>query len=128
MLLLQEAVADYLQSSGVGSIGVTVFLGQLPSSPVGAIAVVGRGGAGNPTAPMEIRNSDVQILCRDGKYTTAANSAELVFRSVAGKWNLTSALQGRMNPDHAVGPKYRDSNNNHVFTLNFSLLTVSTTI
>lgn len=129
MLLLQSTVATYLQSSGVGTLGANIFLGQLPSSPVAVVAVIAQGGqALTDNGPIQVRKGSLQVLIRDATYGPAAVKAESVFVALAGKWNITSSLKGRLIPDHEVGPSYLDTNNNRVFTLNFSVLTVSSSI
>lgn len=128
MLLFQTEVATLLQSSGIGSVSVNIFEGMLPNSPVNAIGVIAQGGTTDPTRPTELQQVKVQVLCRASSYIEAANKAETVFRTVAGKWNLLSSLKGRLVPDHLVGPRYLDENNNFVFPLNFSLFTVSSTV
>jgi hypothetical protein len=105
-----------------------VFEGTLPSSPVSAIGVIGQGGVTNPTGPTELRRVKLQVLCRERTYIDAVTKAELVYKTVAGKWNQLATLKGRLVSDHEVGPHYLDSNNNHVFSLNFTLFTVSSTV
>jgi len=133
MLQLQHEVAQYLQTSGIGSIGLTLFEGTLPSTPRVAVAVVAQGGnyrAGDPwgDGATGVYRVSLQVLCRNTAYITAAQKAEAVFAKLHGTWNVLPRLRGPVNADHFPGPMYRDDNNDFVFSLNFSMVTVATTL
>jgi hypothetical protein len=126
MLLLQQEVRTHLASSAVGTIGYSLFY-QLPDSPPTAIAVNATGGSPG-TGPVTIRRPTFQVLCRAQRKVTAATNATSVFGVLHGRWNVLATIKGRIVADHEVGPYYRDANNNFVYTLNFGIFTVASTI
>jgi hypothetical protein len=128
MIQLINEVGTYLQSSGIGSLSVGLFIGQMPNSPPTCTSVLGQGGVGIGEAPMEFRRETFQILNRDKSFQSAATQAETVYNLLAGKWNVLSTIKGRIIPDHPPGPYYRDNNNMYVFTNNFRIFTITSTI
>lgn len=123
MLLLQQETVDILQASGVGTIGLGIYLSQLPPTPVNAISVSIQGG----DAAVCPHQYNVQVLCRGPEYLYTAQRAELVHSLLDNRWHNTVNTVGRFSADHPVGPMYRDDNNLFVFTLNYTFITAVST-
>jgi len=123
VLLLQQETAKILQAGGVGSIGLRLFMGQLPSSPVAAVSVSVQGG----DAAVCPQRYNIQVLCRGSEYLSTAQQAELADLILDNRWHKTIGIVGRFLADHSVGPMYRDANNLFVFTLNYTYVTAVST-
>ena len=123
LLLLQQETVSFLQSSGVGTIGLSLFMAQLPSSPTDAISVSVQGG----DAAVCPHRYNVQVLCRGLEYLATATRAELLNSYLDNHWHQTVNAVGRFVADHPVGPMYRDANNLFVFTLNYTYVTAVST-
>lgn len=125
---LQREIGQYLQNSGVGTLSLGIFLGQMPASPSTALAVIGTGGPRNRLEPRQLRRASVQVLSRSNDLAVARSAAETVFELIDGRWNILSTIKGKFTADHQVGPMYRDGSGFFVFTTNYSLVTVASTI
>ena len=123
MLLLQHEIANALQASGVGTITLGLFEGQMPSSPASAISVSVQGG----DAEVCPHRFNIQVLCRGLEYLATAQKAEAVNTALDNRWHRTTLAAGRLTADHPVGPMYRDANNMFVFTLNYTYITAGST-
>ena len=123
MLLLQQETASFLQASGVGTVGMRLFMAQLPSTPVDAVSVSVQGG----DAAVCPHRYNIQVLCRGAEYLSAAQRAETINNVLDNRWHKTASVVGRFTADHPVGPMYRDDNNLYVFTLNYTFITAVST-
>jgi len=122
LLAMTDALAAYLQTSGVGVLQKTLFRNQLPGSPLAAIAVVCTGGSERSGDPL--RRPSVQILVRDtaDRLRPTLALAHRIHQLFDQKVVQLVGLTARCVPDHVPGPWYRDVNQNVVATLNFGLV------
>lgn len=122
MLELLKQTVDYLQDNGVGSKSLTLFYGQLPSTPIGVTAVLGGIGVRDPFES-GLRKPAIQVFVRDEEFAVAAARADTVFRLLDNQWNVLSSIKGRFLAQNTAGDHFRDTNDNPIFTLNFNLTT-----
>ena len=129
MRRLLEDIAIYLNTIGIGTPGQTVFIGNMPNTPVNALGIYSSGGevsvAGSP-----VYRPGFQLLLRrsSGDFANASNLADYLFQVLDDKWNVLDRVRGRIIATSAPGVFFRDDSGNLVFSLNFQVITVITTI
>lgn len=122
MSQLIDDIATYLQSNGVGTLGINLFEGRLPSSPDAAVAVIETGGT-QPNAYIPTKSPSFQVLIR----ATELDLGETV------RQTIRSLLHNQYNTQFVLGGIYFyycrlitegghigvDSNGRDLFSLNF---------
>lgn len=118
-----EAVADYLESEGVGTIATNLFINKMPNTPVDSIAVNGTGGS--QSIPSGLERPTFQILIRRKDPAEGAATAKEIYDLLHDGWGiLGKGWNGRVLATNYHGIYYRDENNHVVYTLNFVLVKV----
>lgn len=72
--MLLDAIASYLQTSGIGTVGVDIFKAQLPDSPDAAVGVFDYAGRASDKAfgtTILIHNPSIQIQVRGSREGSA---------------------------------------------------------
>ncbi|MDQ6989197.1 MAG: minor capsid protein [Mariprofundaceae bacterium] len=113
-------VGTHLQTSGIGTLGVDVFLYQLPHQPTEAVAVIPTGGPRLAADLNAIKRVQFQVLIRADSITSGMQKAEKVFSALDNQANVLANNPGRIFGDHEPGVHFRDANNRVVFSLNFT--------
>jgi hypothetical protein len=119
-----KTVLDALATQTATTLGSTignrgkVFVSTLPDKPTNAIAILATGGpvsrVGDP-----LRGYTVQCLVRNTSYTSGLADAQKIFDDFDGSYHILSTIKFRIEPTTLIGVHYLDSNNRHVFPLNF---------
>lgn len=125
MLTLLNEVATYLQSVAIGVRGKTLFVGQIPNSPIGVTVVVGGVGLRDPLET-GLRKPSFQVIVRDVVYQSAQDRSDLVRRALDNKWNVLGSIKGRVLAETEGPIAFRDQNNHPSFSHNFALTTTLT--
>lgn len=96
MALLDE-IGDYLSSQGVGTVGTTLFLGQMPDTPDAAVAVLEYGGV-EPVRTMSsspaYERPRIQITARAATYPVARSKAQQAWNALDGIGNRNLGSPG----------------------------------
>lgn len=71
-------LAAWLASRGVGAVGSTLFIGQLPPQPIDAVLLVETGGRQGDRA-RGVDFPTIQVTCRSASYASARANAQAVF-------------------------------------------------
>lgn len=131
MATILEALGNYLQAEGVGTLGTNLFLSTMPESPDALIAVYETSGD-RPSFTMgsaatAIDRPSIQVLVRGvrGDYVTARDTAEDI-RTLLGALSNTT-LSGvnvmRVEPASWLLPLGDDENARPVISQNFDCMT-----
>ena len=113
-------VGQYLQASGVGTLGTTLFVGQFPNSPSNSTALVASGGQKQSEGVDPLYRPTLTILVRRTTKTEAENAATTIFNLLDTKWNILTTYKGRCVPDHLPGPNFLSESGHPIYSLNFS--------
>jgi len=130
MSTVLEAVGNYLQAQGHGTLGTNLYLGRMPSSPDVCVGVFEyEGGLPDETfgaAATAIDRPRIQIMCRAGRddYPTARDKAHTL-RALVGAITDTT-LSGirimRIRPVGSVNPLGPDQNDRPLVSVNFEAM------
>lgn len=120
--MLVRDIAQLLQNAGVGTLGVDIFLGQLPASPDNVVAIFEYTGE-PPELHSNIEFPSVQVLVRDNGYNAgrlrigqAQSTLHGVHETlVNGKRYLL--IKANQSPAFLE----RDGNNRVIFIINFTI-------
>jgi hypothetical protein len=84
-------IATYLETAGCGTVGVDLFLGDLPDAPVAAASLVEYGGLPpqRTFGTVAWEQPRVQVLVRDAAYFAARERAERIYRALVAVANTT---------------------------------------
>lgn len=127
MSTILEAVGDYLQAQGQGTLGTSLFLAVMPESPDALVAVYENSGL----SPMETMGSaawavdqpELQVIARGarGDYPGARNRANTI-RGILAAVTETS-ISGihimRIRAEGSVLPMGEDENGRPMVSVNF---------
>ena len=123
ILALASCLADYLETNGVGTQGVDLFVMQLPEVPQVGTALVMTGGpilTGNPT-----RNITFQIHHRNPSAEEGLRKATEINNLLNNKWNIVPGFPGRVESASEAGAAFKDESGNLIYPLSYAV--VSTT-
>jgi len=121
--MLVEDIGNYLQTSGVGTIGTDIFLGQLPVTPDNVIVLFEYAGE-PPDLHSSLEYPGLQVLVRNESYAAGRQKIEQVRSVLHG---LTEAMingrryllvQAKQSPESLA----RDENGRAVFVCNFRVM------
>lgn len=127
-MTILEAVGDYLQAQGVGTLGTDLFLAVMPETPDACVCVYETQGF----APQETMGSaafavdrpGLQVICRGarGDYPGARDKAVSVRNLLAAL--LETTVSGvhilRVTADGGVAPMGEDQNGRPMVSSNYS--------
>jgi len=123
-----EAVGDYLQAEGVGTLGTDLFLAVMPESPDACVCVYEtQGFAPQETmgaAAFAVDRPGLQVICRGGRgdYPAARDAAVSVRNLLAAL--LETTVSGvhilRVSADGGVLPMGEDQNGRPMVSANYS--------
>ena len=127
-MTILEAVGDYLQSEGHGTLGTDLFLAVMPASPDACVCVFETPGFAPQftmgSAVWAVDQPGLQVICRGerGDYPGARDKADAVRAELAAV--LEQTVSGvhvmRIAPDGAVMPMGEDENGRPMLSVNFS--------
>lgn len=132
--MLLDDLADVMSSNGLGTVGVTIFKGALPSTPDACVALLGPYGGLPPVWTMsagpasggrpQVERPRVQVLCRDTRYDAAEQKAVAVRFAIDGLGGFTKNGVGYKSVFMVQEPFYfeRDANNREIFAANLEIL------
>jgi hypothetical protein len=121
-----EDIATYLQTVGVGTIGSTLFKGQIPTLPDNCVAVFQYAGS-SPIVTHDKKVLDslgLQIRVRNTEYSVGMTKAQEIIDLLSPKSNITIgtgfylSVVANQNPV----PLGLDEKGRHEFSVNFSIL------
>ena len=129
-MTILEAVGDYLQTSGQGTLGTSLFLSMMPETPDTLVAVYEN--SGDPpqftmgAAAWAIDRPTLQVICRAtrGDYPTARDKAEAI-RALLGavtEQTLSGINVMRIQPTGSVVPMGEDENLRPMISVNFECM------
>jgi predicted sugar kinase len=102
----RDEIADFLEDAGVGTVGTTIFKGQMPGTPDACVAVIETPGR-EPvhtfgSAGIAIEYPRVQIRCRGAAsdYATPAAQAQTAYVALAAVAN--ESIDGTLY--HSIDP------------------------
>lgn len=110
-------VAKYLESSGIGTLGQTIFYRSMPNSPVKSVAVLAASSPVDRINPMS--QLGFQVLVRDTSLGDGLGKSSKVFGLLHNKWAVLSTVKGYASGVNSPGPHIRDSNDIPYWSLNF---------
>ncbi|AVX21597.1 hypothetical protein SAMN02745885_01654 [Carboxydocella sporoproducens DSM 16521] len=124
--MLIRDIADLIQAGGEGTVGINIFLGQLPVDPDGAVAIYPTGGF-KQTLPIPAVKATAQVIIRALGYEDAYNRAWRIFSLLddGGKGNKISP-SGREMVIKAMQPPFfleRDETGRVLFVFNIEIWT-----
>jgi Bacteriophage minor capsid protein len=128
---LADDLAAHLQTRGAGTVGVDLFVGQLPPLPANAMAVIEYSGApplrvfgATPAQATAQEDARAQVVIRALTHAAARDAAQTaldaldwqMFTGLSGyRYQLVEALQ------RPAFPLYRDANDRPVWVANFRI-------
>lgn len=126
-MTILEAIGDYLQSNGHGTLGTDLFLAVMPEAPDACVAVYESGGQ----SPMQTFGSaayaadrpSVQVICRAERadYPAARDKAAAI-RDLLGAvtdQTISGVTVARISPSGSVLPMGEDENRRPMVSVNF---------
>lgn len=124
--MLLDDVAALLATGGLGTVGTSIFKGDLPLAPDAAIAIWATGGGpaqwtiGDQALPAW-ENPAIMVWVRDKKYTDSQATAESVKNVLDGVVGQTVNGVLYISIDLQSGPAFlkRDENDRVYHSLNF---------
>lgn len=81
--MLLDEIANFLASQALGTVGVDIFKGHLPSNPDDCTVIFETGGYPGSLAA-DIDYPTFQVLCRARDYETARAKAEQIYAQLHG--------------------------------------------
>jgi hypothetical protein len=128
MSTILEAIGDYLQAQGQGTLGTNLFLGMMPETPDACVCVYESSGL----APMEtmgtaafaVEQPGLQVIARGarGDYPGARDKAVAVRALLAAV--IETTISGihvmRISADGSLLPMGEDQNGRPMVSTNFS--------
>lgn len=122
--VIPQAIGDLFQSSGIGTLGVDVFLYGLPQDKNGnAIVIIPTGGpklTGNPTSFKQF-----QISVRNTHIQSALPKVQEIRNLLEETPNVLSGINGRFELDSEPGAYSNDGSGHSITVLNFTFVTAS---
>lgn len=127
-MTILEAVGDYLQAQGQGTLGTNIFLAVMPESPDSCVCVFETAGFAPQftmgAAAWAVDQPGIQVICRGprGNYPAARDKADAI-RGLLGAVvdsTLSSVNVMRIAPDGAVLSMGEDENGRPMVSVNFS--------
>lgn len=118
-MTLEEDVAAYLQDLELGTLGLNMFLGQLPATPNTAMSIMPNGGAviiGDP-----VRHPSFQILVRDVNQKDVMVTARAVHQALHNTWGLLTEHKCRIKAVAEAGNVFLDPASLSMVSLNFDV-------
>lgn len=115
--MLLDEIGTYLQTQGVGTLAVDLFLGRMPATPDTAMSVMEYGGlapvkamSATPGAAV-LEMPSIQVLSRSANYTTARTRAESAYKKLDGFSGVLSGVRyGFISANQAPFFIQRDEN------------------
>jgi len=130
MATILEAVGDYLQAQGHGTLGVNLFLSMMPETPDTLVSVYENAGDSPMftmgAAAWAIDRPTLQVICRAtrGDYPTARDKAETI-RALLGavtEQTLSGINVMRIAPQGSVIPMGEDENLRPMVSANYECM------
>jgi len=121
-LLLVE-LGTYLQTSGVGTLGINLFLGTMPGSPQTGTVIVHTGGFHQPGNPTRFPSFTVQH--RNTRVNSGLATVKTIHGLLDNVWNVLPTITGRIVAASEPGASFNDANGHSVFPLNYNLVTTA---
>lgn len=120
--MLVRDIAQLLQVGGVGTLGVDIFLGQLPASPDNVAAVYEYAGE-PPELHSNIEFPSVQVLVRDRTYSAGRQRIGQVLTTLHGFHETVVSGKRYLLIKANQSPAFleRDDNNRVIFVINFTI-------
>jgi hypothetical protein len=128
MSLIEKDVADYLDSSGFGTIGTNIFFGEwgkdAQDQDIDKQLLVISTSGNNSDQPDLYEEPGFQVLSRGsiaGNATEAGNIATQVWQALiqAGEVTINSVIYQCFEPRSSLMGLGRDENQRHVYSMNF---------
>ena len=117
--MLTQDLGTHLQANGYGTIGASLFLYTMPTSPVACRSIFPDGG---PKFAVEvISRPHVSVIIRDTVITSLMPMANSITALLDKPFTSMSRCQGRFTADNYPVP-YRDENNHWQISLNLSFV------
>lgn len=121
-------IAAYLAANGHGTVGTSIFMGQLPDTPDAATALYESPASRPPVfthgspQPSE-RYPRVQVVVRDADYGAARQRAENIYTTLSGVVNATlgAGEYARIRPIQEPFPLARDTSNRVTVVCNYEI-------
>lgn len=79
--MLADDIATYLQTAGIGTVGSSIFIGQMPDAPTNCIALYQYGGE-PPLVVGGIENPRLTVRVRNATYLNGQNKARDVLKAL----------------------------------------------
>ena len=129
--MLLDAVGAHLAANGIGVVGTSIFLSQIPDSPDFAIGIFEYPGLPSTKAfgtTVLIENARFQVMVRSSRpgvanaYVTARNKAEAIYVLLdgAGKLTLSGKAYYYIEALGPPSPLTEDENKRQLITCNYS--------
>lgn len=125
-------IGGLLATRGVGTVGTTIFLGQLPPSPPVCLAILEYAGApplrsfSATLAAAVLEDARIQIIVRDPSYAAARNKAMDALNQLDWTVSYTSTSGVRYQLIEALQrppiPLKIDESDRWIFTANYRVL------
>jgi len=130
MTTILEAVGDYLQAQGQGTLGTDLFLAVMPNSPNACVAVYENSGSKPSftmgTDPWAIDRPLIQVIVRsnEGDYPAARDKAQAI-RVLLGSLidvTISGVKIMRVESQGSVIPMGEDENLRSMISINFECM------
>lgn len=122
----ENAIAAYLQTLGLGTVGTNIFVNTKPATPDNLISVFGYAGRAPERTHDGSGNSrpGIQVWVRNASAGTGRSTIESAFNALDGLSN--TSLSGRyfliVNALQSPEPMGKDENGRTEFSVNFSTI------
>lgn len=121
--MLIRDIAQILQSNGIGTLGVDIFLGQLPASPDNVVAIFEYAGE-PPDLHANIEYPGLQVMVRNKRYDAGRQKIEQARNVLHGI--VETVINGHryllIRANQSPFLLERDENNRAIFVCNFRLI------
>lgn len=118
---LIERLSTYINSSGLCSEGIDLFLEHMPENPVVCTSIFLTGGPFDPANAA--RKLTLQLLHRGTDAQSVVSHVDSLHALFNNTWNQLCPIKGRLTPISEPGMVTRDAQNYFVYSLNYLLTT-----
>lgn len=124
-----DEIGTYLQTSGIGTLGSSLFIGMLPQTPDTCVAIYEYGGSVGTytmgsTVSARLEYPRIQAIARAASYSTARAKIQSVYTTLdaVAETDLSSKRYHRIRA--ATPPIYigKDESNRPMFSCNFETM------
>lgn len=121
MTAISEAVATYLATTGLGSLGGNIFAMTMPDSPYVCTVAFATGGPNTPGNPT--KKPRITVQHRNTSVASGFSAITSIHAALNNQWNIFPSIPGRIFPSTEIGAYFRDRNGHPIYAVSYDFYT-----